>query len=173
MAKNSDYSLRIRQGTLKQLFTKGSAGPNDNGRILNALDFPLPTSDLSPDALSTDLHAWIATERLPFCNAHAAPLPSRDLRWGLVATYGALHYGHIDSDGFGTFLNVLVGAKYWFVARPKNNNNFRQTGYTYLYSLNNWCMEQPNLEMWCIEAILLTPGMQLYEFFSFEIYHSY
>ncbi|KIJ91392.1 hypothetical protein K443DRAFT_126253 [Laccaria amethystina LaAM-08-1] len=125
--KNGDYGLRLHQGTLKQLFAKGSAGPNDNGRILNALDFPLPTSDLSPDALCTDLHAWIATECLPFCNAHAAPLPSRDLRWGLVATYGALHYGHIDSDGFGTFVNVLVGAKYWFVTCPKQESHFQQT----------------------------------------------
>jgi len=47
---------------LNQILLNSSSGPNDDGYILNALDFPLPTSDFSPDALSTDLQAWTATE---------------------------------------------------------------------------------------------------------------
>lgn len=167
-----DYNVRVSMGTLDQVLLGGSRGPGDKGRILNALDFPLQAVDLTPDLLSTDLLAWTATERLAFCNPEAGSLPARDIRWGLVATFGALHHGHIDSDGFATFIDVLTGKKHWFVARPKDDKDFLHYGYIDLYSPKHWTPETPNLAKWRVEAILLSPGMRLQVlFFYMELLH--
>ena len=109
---------------MNQILLNSSSGLNDDGYILNALDFPLPTGNFSPDALSIDLQAWTAREQLPFCNKETASLPARHLRWGLVATYCALHYGHIDSDGFCTTVDILVGGKYWIIAHPWKHEDY-------------------------------------------------
>jgi len=143
---------------LNQILLNSSLGPNDDGYILNALDFPLPTSNFSPDTLSIDLQAWTATERLPFCNKETASFPAQHLQWGLFATYGALHYGHIDLDGFCTTVDILVGGKYWIVAHPQKREDY---GKTELYCDKMWCMERPDPDIWCFEAILLEPGMRL------------
>jgi hypothetical protein len=38
------------------------------------------------------------------------------MEWSLIGGRGAISPFHIDSEGFGTVVSVLEGAKYWIVA---------------------------------------------------------
>ena len=136
-----------------------SARQNDGegGKILNALQFPRPEEGLGHHRFSTDSVAWRATKgRRGSSDAEAPPLA--DVRWGLAATKGAVHWWHIDSDGFGTYLDVVTGKKWWIVAKEKNNAP--TFGSTSLF-LGEYELEEPNVDLWDLEAILLQPGTRL------------
>jgi hypothetical protein len=157
--KDGDYSRRLKYGTLRQMLDSSRSA---NGRILNALNFPLAACDRTPDGgIASDLAAWTLTENTAWCNGFCSLFPTRDVRWGLAANAGAIHWFHIDSDGFGTYVDVVSknGKKLWLVARPVDNPAafFR----TNLFSLEDYTMEGPNEHKFIIEAILLAPGMRL------------
>ncbi|KJA12766.1 hypothetical protein HYPSUDRAFT_152259, partial [Hypholoma sublateritium FD-334 SS-4] len=76
------------------------------------------------------------------------------LRWNLAATKDAFHDWHIDSDGYGTFVSVVTGSKWWIVARPRSLNV--DVLNTIPVFLDERIIE--NLE---VEAILLQPGSEL------------
>ncbi|KIJ89951.1 hypothetical protein K443DRAFT_126615 [Laccaria amethystina LaAM-08-1] len=127
------------------------------------LDMNLAACDRTPDGgIASDLAAWTLTENTAWCNGFCSLFPTRDVRWGLAANAGAIHWFHIDSDGFGTYVDVVSknGKKLWLVARPVDNPAafFR----TNLFSLEDYTMEGPNEHKFIIEAILLAPGMRLY-----------
>ena len=48
--------------------------------------------------------------------------------WRLAATTGARHGLHINSDGFGTFIDVQCGLKWWIVFHPPANRDKRAFG---------------------------------------------
>jgi hypothetical protein len=155
-AKNGDYNARLKFGTLRHLLASASS---PDGRTLNALNFPLAVADVKPDGIASDLAAWIATENTAWCNASSSHFPSRDVRWGLAGNTNAIHYWHIDSDGFGTFVEPLVGGKLWLVARPLGDPDaFSRTD---IFSVEHYNMEGPNTHIFAVEAMLLVPGTRL------------
>ncbi|KAJ3499602.1 hypothetical protein NLJ89_g10083 [Agrocybe chaxingu] len=83
------------------------------------------------------------------------------MQWGLVATDGAFHPWHIDSDGFGTFVEIQTGRKWWVLARPRGNDpdfsDFARID-TFLGGIDTTA---PNLDRWELEAVLLEPGTRL------------
>ena len=159
-AKHS-YDNRVKQGTLQQLLRCAKQNHGEGGKILNALHFPMPEEGLGHHLFSTDSVAWRATKgRRESADGELPPLA--DIRWGLAATTGAVHWWHIDSDGFGTYLDVITGHKWWIIAKQKDKAP--TFGSTTLF-LGEYQLEEPNTDLWDIEAILLQPGMRLYDLF--------
>lgn len=157
--EDGNYSKRLKYGTLRQMLDSSRSA---NGHILNALNFPLATCDRAPDGgIASDLAAWTLTENTAWCNGFCSLFPMRDVRWGLAANTGAVHWFHIDSDGFGTYVDVVSknGKKLWLVARPVEDP--AAFFYTDIFSIENYTMEGPNEHLFIIEAILLAPGMRL------------
>lgn len=127
-----------------------------NGKILNALDFPMPMRGLRPpESIATDRVAFMDTFDDPQC-ARRDPFPEPDMYWGLAATRHAFHMFHIDTDGFGTTLQPQTGEKYWVLARAKANEigTFSRTN---LYVGSSFEIDEANLNLWDLEAVLLTP----------------
>lgn len=84
-----------------------------------------------------------------------------DIRWGLAATAGAFHHWHIDSDGFGTFIDPIAGSKWWIVARPIGN--LKRDWFTETSWLKNeaFDLNKDGKGLFDVEAILLQPGSRL------------
>ena len=123
------------------------ASQSANSKILNGLCFKDPYAGIQRSSFASDAHVlasifgqegWLRR-----------PPPVEHLRWNLAATKGAFHPWHIDSDGYGTFVNVVTGAKWWIVARPKDVLN---TTSAFL---------QDAQDKFEYEAILLQPGSEL------------
>lgn len=85
-------------------------------------------------------------------------MPAPHLRWGLCATKGASHLWHIDSNGFGTFIDVKTGQKLWIMAHPKEGRTFADIT---LFLGDGYQLEEPNEGLWDLEAILLEPGTRM------------
>ncbi|KAF8177880.1 hypothetical protein BJ912DRAFT_811635, partial [Pholiota molesta] len=85
------------------------------------------------------------------------------MRWGLCATAGAYHTFYIDSDGFGTYVDVMTGKKVWLVMRPSNNNidDFSEFGEITRYVGESFDLLNVG-DNSRIEAVVLTPGTRLY-----------
>ena len=132
---------------------------------MNALSFPRSGSGYDHRLsrhFATDVAAWISTEGKVVCEDDMM-FPTGDMRWGLAALKGAVHWVHIDSDGFGTFIDVKCGMKYWMILKPKNKQEwgldrigaFHHPG----FSLN-----EPSSELFDVEAVALHPGSTLWVF---------
>ncbi|KAH6902170.1 hypothetical protein BKA70DRAFT_1113287 [Coprinopsis sp. MPI-PUGE-AT-0042] len=107
---------------------------------------------------SSEHIAWLRTLGNHFC---FAPYPTSSTRWSLVAFNGALHYLHIDADGFGTWVEVKHGLKLWVIARPKDKStpSFSDVdGFLKIFGDGT----SPNPDSWTFEAIVLNPGTRLY-----------
>ncbi|KAH6891575.1 hypothetical protein BKA70DRAFT_1119956, partial [Coprinopsis sp. MPI-PUGE-AT-0042] len=87
--------------------------------------------------------------------------PSGHTQWGLLAYNGALHYLHIDAEGFGTWIDVKCGAKLWVIAYPPSNDQSLSLSNIDAYQLGSqlFCGEPP--EGWTLEAVVLMPGTRL------------
>lgn len=153
------YSLgdsieRHTTGTLRDVYKEHLKG--DKGKVLNVLDLPMLGS-VAPHPLSTDFAAFRMTEQLP------APVldqyPIRDMRWGLAATKDASHRWHFDSDGFATWINVQSGAKLWVIATPPGPGCTPSEWFGDITQfLEGWSPDDPSLERWSMEAVVLQPG---------------
>jgi len=123
------------------------AAATDTGKILNALQFPMPLAPVSPTPkFSTDLLAWAIT-------GTESPPPIGHIRWGLAATGGARTWFHLDSNGFNTFIMVLCGFKAWICIRDQ----FGQ--FVSIDAFKDF--ELDDASGYQIEIILLTPGTHL------------
>jgi hypothetical protein len=115
---------------------------------------------LGSHPFSTDAAAWNGTKGAANCEGKK-PLPLSSIRWGIAATTGASHWWHVDSDGFGTYIDVKAGLKWWIVARRKGTGNgfesFGEVG-TFMGSFHT---DEPNDDMWDLEAVILHPGTRL------------
>lgn len=110
-----------------------------------------------PTSISSDLIAFAATLDLPFCG-RAVGFPVFSCQWGITATQDAHHLWHIDCDGLATYIDTQAGAKWWVLARPKEEHYAFSGVNTFSvdYRLN-----RANQEKWSLEAILLLPGSRL------------
>lgn len=152
-----DYNSRHRRGTLRNLLHSSKT----NGKVLNALHFPMPEQALGSFPFSTDSVAWNGTKGSLNCEIERAP-PIGDIRWGIAATAGAIHWWHVDSDGFGTYVDTKAGLKWWIVGRRKGRlpSNFESFGEIRTFS-EEYELEQSNLNIWDLEAVILHPGTRL------------
>ncbi|KAJ3912373.1 hypothetical protein F5877DRAFT_72449 [Lentinula edodes] len=100
---------------LEESELKKDANKNPRGEILNCLDLPLsPDHFPPPRGLSTDS---AVRQRLNGYFTHCK-------QWGLAATAYATHKGHVDVSGYATYVQVLVGKKYWIVGCPRTPGGF-------------------------------------------------
>src|SRR5271169_4001099 len=162
--KGASYNNHTLQGTLQQLLDSSKIETIDGkgGKILNALNFPMPEEGLGWNPFLSDSAAWRGTKGWPDCNKLQLP-PMADIRWGLAATTGALHWWHIDSDGFGTYIDVKTGSKWWIVAKPKRNESlnplplfdFYQFADINMFTRPEYELEEPCSSLWDLEAVLL------------------
>jgi len=119
----------------------------DTGKILNALEFPMPLASVSPTPnFSTDLLAWAVT-------GTESPPPIGHIRWGLAATGGARTWFHLDSNGFNTLLMILCGLKVWICIRDQFGR------FVSIDAFKDF--ELDDAGGYQIEIILLTPGTRL------------
>ena len=148
------FGCRLQTGTLKDLSWHANLS---QGRVLNGLEFPHPSGCRDPDVEpSTDDIAWVMTTYKPFCSREVQK-PLSDTRWGLAATAGAVTYWHVDSNGYGTYVDVQVGLKWWVVASPKDDGpSFSEST---LY--NEFDPQDVNSDLWDIQAVVLEPGDRL------------
>ena len=157
---NQDYSqindfmaesaLCQKKGTLQDPLDSDK----DNLKILNALDFPMPSASHPPTTISSDLVAFMATLDMPFCH-WTIGFPVSGCRWGIAANQDAHHLLHVDCNGFATYIDTQVGAKWWVVAQPKQFNDPLSSIETFAVDYD---LTEANDEKWSLEAILLLPG---------------
>lgn len=160
---SSDLSIRPNTGVGDEQHTIGltrhllDSHRSPQGKILNALDFPMPMPDWQPPhAIASHRRAWHVTVDDPQCK-RTDLYPTSDLHWALAATRHAFHYTHIDTDGFATFLLPKSGLKYWVVACPKAGAGTMFAS-TNLYVGSTFAIDKINTDLWDVEGILLTPG---------------
>jgi hypothetical protein len=150
------YECRVRKGTVRSLLECSQTG----GKILNALHFPMPEQGLGDLKFSTDSAAWAGTKGAANCRAEQVP-PLADIRWGIAGTAGALHWWHLDSNGFGLYTDPKSGLKWWMVGRrPGQGHEFESFSEVSTF-LGGYEVEEPNAELWDLEAVILTPGTRL------------
>ena len=125
-------------------------------KVLNALNFLMPSAFHPPTAMASDLAAFHTMVDLPLCG-HTIPFPVMDCRWGLATTDGAFHYWHIDCDGFGTYIDTQAGSKWWVLASPEGPFDFSDTSFL----TEKFQLDSNNGEVCRLEAVLLTPGSRL------------
>ena len=146
----ADGSIRTRLGKVSDILT---ASQSPDSKILNGLSFQDPWAGIQRTSFSSDAFA-LTTSYMQEGWRKKAPEISH-LRWSLAATKHAFHDWHIDSDGYGTFIDVISGSKWWIVAHPKNVQNVD------IFNTATIFMTYRNLEDLDVEAILLQPGSEL------------
>jgi len=104
------------------------------------------------------VEAWRITEGLPYCDQEAR-YPSGDMKWGLAATAGALHWIHIDCDGLATEIDVVTGEKLWFLYTSEEDVSDLSFGDIDNF-FNDFDVTSPPM-YWDAEAVSLQPGTRL------------
>ncbi|KAH6874092.1 hypothetical protein BKA70DRAFT_1449740 [Coprinopsis sp. MPI-PUGE-AT-0042] len=149
---------RSRCTTLRELMNYLTL-PLAERPVVNALTLPMPPG-LRPEqqfTFSSKHITWLRTLGNHFC---FAPYPTSSTRWSLVAFNSAFHYFHIDSDGFGTWVEVRRGLKLWVIARLKDESvaSFGNVdGFLKVFGKGM----SPNTDSWIIEAVVLGPNTRL------------
>lgn len=171
-ATDGYYRKQMVIGTLRGLY---ETSRTESGAILNALSFPLSLSGVNVSAMSSEVEAWRSTQGELFCPPEVQ-FPVGDIRWGLAATKGARHWIHIDSDGFGTYLDVQCGGKWWITFNPPATKDkmafadifqFLDGFDTNAENDSYWAIaadgekEIDEATAWVAEAIYLSPGTRL------------
>jgi hypothetical protein len=153
--EGSNYAERQVWGTLQLLHQHAQM---QDGRVLNALDFPLASGPSPSLYIASDLRAWDSTMDSPLAT-RSIEYPINHMRWGLAATKGAQHTWHIDSMGVGTCIQVKTGAKWWVVGRPKD-------GREDIINIDDESVDveisASNDNIWNVEGMLLKPGMTFF-----------
>ncbi|KAH9477241.1 hypothetical protein JR316_0011160, partial [Psilocybe cubensis] len=152
--ENGDLNLRIRTGTLDQLYQASFKGIN---KILNVLDIPMEMKGMRDLEVSTDYIALFNTmgdwkSSRAFVVGHS--------RWALAATKGAFHGWHMASNGLGTYIETKCGAKLWLLARPKDPK-YRSMHDTSFFLSDSYQFDSACSSVLDVEAIVLVPGTEL------------
>ena len=145
-----DGPERTRVGSVADIL---NASQSADSKILNGLSFKDPFAGIQRTSFSSDAHALGIVYNQEGWVKKA--LSIEHLRWNLAATKDAFHPWHLDSDGYGTFVNVMSGSKWWFVARPKSRLDVD------IFNMTSCFLTDESEEQIEVEAILLVPGSQL------------
>jgi hypothetical protein len=150
-----DQSVRVGEAGAGELWlttaTTGQlleAAHAPDGKILNALEFPMALASLDPPPkFSTDLLA------LQVAGRGIVP-PTSDIRWGTAGTAGACTWFHIDSNGLGVGVLLKCGLKIWIFLRDDEGK---------LRVIN--CFQDFELDEangYQLEVVVLRPGTRMY-----------
>ena len=156
IAASANLQSRVKKGTLDMMLREATSA---NGRILNALDFPMPHTGVDwKSSFASDRVAWSLTEGCCMCQRDDS-FPSSDMFWGLAATKGACHGFHVDCNGLATVVETMCGAKVWFVARPIDSTEIPLSEWN-IYTTSFNVQRPGHLNCW-MEAMYLSPGTRL------------
>ncbi|TDL20867.1 hypothetical protein BD410DRAFT_841055 [Rickenella mellea] len=86
-----------------------------NKKVLNILDIPCPNKVLVDVSELSDGDHLSANEYRD--KTWCTRWPIDCLSWALVASRRAVSGKHIDATGFATWLQIVLGAKLWYIAR--------------------------------------------------------
>jgi hypothetical protein len=137
--------LWLTTATTGQLLEASNA---PDGKILNALQFPMGLASLDPPPkYSTDLLALRVSGR-------GIVPPTSDIRWATAATPGACTWFHIDSNGLGVGSMLKCGLKIWFFLRD-DEGKFRV-----INCFQDFELDEAN--GYQLEAVVLRPGTHMY-----------
>ncbi|PPQ76482.1 hypothetical protein CVT24_013199, partial [Panaeolus cyanescens] len=144
------------QGRFQEVLENAVLGVK--GKILNALDLPLLKDYIQIPSLSTDHYSWIQAK-----GEHLWPLPTPyptgDMRWALVGTADTLTFCHVDCNGLSTGVQVLCGAKVWFILHKKNSLSAEHIE---SYIGDHFQLDyMPESSDYDVEAVYLRPGDML------------
>ncbi|RXW19323.1 hypothetical protein EST38_g6530 [Candolleomyces aberdarensis] len=148
-----DYRRWHKSTTLREM-CEIDQGPEKQKKALNALSFPDYKASPKDAKLGLDERIWNA------CNLNYGfkemLYPCFATNWSIIGLSGACHGWHNDSEGFGTFVIVRSGLKWWVVGRSAKTNEKRDF---FLESpdFDNWAVD----EDWEVEALLLRPGTKI------------
>jgi hypothetical protein len=130
----------------------------ENGKVLDALPFPMINMGIQNDAFASDVASWNKTLGEPICK-HEASMPVGDIRWSHCATCGAFHTFRINGHGLGMFIDVLHGSKWCiFPSIIHGPNTF--AGITSFFE-ENFELDIEAATMYDLEAVMLIPGTRL------------
>jgi hypothetical protein len=137
---------------------------------MNTLSVPDYQGSLSLSSYSSDQHA--VSRVIGHEGWLRRAVPVEEIRWRTAATAGAIRRWHLTNAGFGTFIEPIEGAEWWFVARPIGTlvpEIFNTTG---LLLDENFDFNKSGKGLFAVEAILLQPGSTLYVslFYFVEFY---
>ena len=123
-----------------------------DGKILDALSFPMRDAGIRNEPFASDVASWNNTFAEPICK-HELSLPIQGIRWGHCATSGAFQGFHINNDGRGKFIDVLHGSEWYIIA-------------SHLHGLNEFPDDDFDFQkatdyVWELEAVMLVPGTRL------------
>ena len=145
-----DGPERTRVGSVADIL---NASQSADSKILNGLSFKDPFAGIQRTSFSSDAHALGTVYNQ---EGWVKKAPSIEhLRWNLAATKDAFHPWHLDSDGYGTFVNVISGSKWWIVARPKSCLDVD------VFNTTPCFLTDGGEDQFEVEAILLLPGSRL------------
>jgi len=130
-----------------------------NGKVLNALSFPMPGAATTAEAFASDLAAWKQMTGEPGCSPKVDQ-PTGDMRWKLCATSGAWHGYHIDADGSGTFIDVEEGKKLWITSDHSVESRYTLSEIGVFFD-PSFSVDEGAPRLWGLEAIVLVPGTRL------------
>lgn len=148
---DGDYQLRVRSGTLHDIWL-ASVAPPSMKKSLNGLNFPNLIAGITESKYATDVRAFLRTCHDARCSK---AMPIGDISFGLAATRGAHHYFHIDNRGEGTWLEVATGEKIWIFAEFLDPSGVSSTEFWTNPDLDVSKLDYSKLHM---EAILLRAG---------------
>ena len=161
--KNADQSIdhekagvsgrRLKEGTLRQIL---DAAMQTDGKIMNALAFPLVGAGYQPSSFSSDHAAWMQTLSAPFSKDVVA-VPVGEIRWGSCATAGAFNNELSNREGLGTVIDPVDGLRVWF-STPEPSNIFHRVN-SFIHSDLESDKHAEGLSN--VEAIVLEPGTRL------------
>jgi hypothetical protein len=152
-------NARLTNRTTRDLLQSANS---PNGRIFNALDFPLPLSGHPPMSISSDLAAWKGTAALEGCEGE---FPLSGIRWGLAACEGAFSGYHVDTGGLATYIDCknIGGSKFWIVSgasQPSSSTFLSDIEKVFSFHSRSNDKYEVTREMET-EGVLLTPGTRL------------
>lgn len=164
LTQSTDQSLGAnagpQSGKVVDLLHASQYDQDHPQKILNALTFPNSSAGTEPNSYSSDCHAHYRVKGQEGWLPRA--FPTEDIRWGLAATMGAFHRWHIDSDGFGTFIEPTSGVKWWLLARPIGTLNTDVFDTTQFLFDDQFDLDTAGNGLFAVEAVLLEPGSMLY-----------
>ena len=130
----------------------------ENGKVLDALPFPMINIGIQNDAFASDVASWNKTLGEPICK-HEASMPVGDIRWSHCATCGVFHTFRINGHGLGMFIDVLHGSK-WCILPSVIHGPNTFAGITSFFN-EKFELDIAAANMCDLEAVMLIPGTRL------------
>jgi hypothetical protein len=148
-----DYTMEIKRdmvGSVKDLIEA-----IDGNIIATKRAHIIASGHRPPKSLASDEISWLFTIDLPFCK-RKQNVPQSETHWEAASTKGAFERWTVPQHGYCTFINVVAGEQWVFIARSKRPG--------FAYGVDDLVSFEPygaNCNLWDIEGVLVKAGSQL------------